>query len=79
MQFFSFNAEVMLRYLFLIFIFTLRLENPKRIWKTVLKNSGLARKHIINKKNIAVHENSLANPFLDFSSNGKKEIHEIHP
>ena len=44
---------------FWIFICTLRLENPKRIWKTVPKNSGLAHERIINKKNSAVHENSL--------------------
>ena len=36
------------------------------IWKTVLKNSGLARARIISKKKTAVHENSFSNPFSDF-------------
>ena len=38
----------------------------KKIWKTFLKNSGLARARIISKKKTAVHDNSFANPFSDF-------------
>ena len=38
-------------------------EIRKRIWKTDLKNCGLARARIINKENTAVHENSFSNLF----------------
>ena len=31
-----------------------------------IKNSGLERAHIINKKNPVLQENSFANPFSDF-------------
>ena len=41
-------------------------EIRKTIWKTVLKNSGLARARIISKKKTTVHENSFSNPFSDF-------------
>ena len=40
-------------------IFTVRLGDPKRIWKTVLKNSGLSLAHVISKMKTAVHENIL--------------------
>ena len=62
----DFNTEIMLRYLFWIFFLPFDWEIRKRIWKTVLKNSGLARSCIISKKKTAVHENSFANPFSDF-------------
>ena len=51
-----------LRCLFLDFLW----EIWKRIWKTVLKNSGLARARIISKKKTAVHKNNFADPFFDF-------------
>ena len=44
-----------------IFILTFDWEIQKRI-----KNNGLTRVHIINKKNTTLQENSFANPFLDF-------------
>ena len=60
----DFNAEIsVFGFSFLPFDWEIR----KRIWKTVLKNSGLARARIISKKKTAVHENSFANPFLEFS------------
>ena len=53
-----------LRNLFLDFLFTVRLANPKRDLKlTVPKNSGLARALTISKKKTAVYENSFANRF----------------
>ena len=54
------------------FGFAIEREIRKRI--LTLRTAVL---HAINKKNTAVHENSFANPFSDFPSNGKKEIHEI--
>ena len=56
------NGFQRLRCLFLDFLWEIR----KRIWKTVLKNSGLARARIISKKKTAVHKNNFANPFFDF-------------
>ena len=48
-------------------------EIRKRIWKTVLKNSGLARACIISsKKKTAVYENSLQILLRISQSNGKK-------
>ena len=41
-------------------------EIRKRVWKTVLKNSGLERARILSKKKTTVHENSFAKPFSDF-------------
>ena len=59
----DFNAKIsVFGFSFLPFDWEIR----KRIWKTVLKNSGLARARIISKKKAAVHENSFANPFSDF-------------
>ena len=55
------------RYMFLDVLFAVRLRNPKRVWKTVLENSGLARARIISKKKTPVHENSFANPFSHFT------------
>ena len=57
------------------FGFAIERKIRKRIFNA--ENSGLARARIINQKNTAVHENGFANPFSDFLSNGKKEIHEI--
>ena len=68
-----------LRYLFLD-SFSLRFfwgKSEKRFEK-VLKNSGLVRARIISKKKTTVHENSFANPFLDFPIERLKgKIHEI--
>ena len=47
---------------FLLFDWEIR----RRIWKTVVKNSGLARPRILSKKKTTVHENSFANPFFGF-------------
>ena len=61
---------------FWIFLFTVRLGNPKKDLKTVLRNSGLVCTCIISKKKTAVHENSFANPFSDFPverQNGKSK------
>ena len=59
----DFNAEIFVfGFSFLPFDWEIR----KRIWKTVLRNSGLACARIISKKKTAVHENSFANPFSDF-------------
>ena len=70
----DFNAEIsFFGFSFLPFDWEIR----KRIWKTVLKNSGLARARIISKKKTAVHANSFANPFWISQSNGKKEIQKI--
>ena len=44
---------------FWTFIFTVRLGNPKKDLKTVLKNCGLARGRILSKKKATV-------PFSDF-------------
>ena len=56
-----------LRYLFLVFfLLPFDWEIRKRIWKSVLKNSGLACARILSKKKTTVHENSFANPFSDF-------------
>ena len=41
-------------------------EIQKRIWKTVLRSSGIACTRIISKKKTAIHENSFANSFSDF-------------
>ena len=38
------------------FLLTVRLGNPKKDWKTALKNSGISRARIISKKKTAVHE-----------------------
>ena len=63
---------------FWIFIFTVRLEIRKRIWKTVLKNSSLASARIISKKRRPLFTRTvLQSLFRFFQSNGKKEIHEI--
>ena len=59
----------MLRYLFSDFhIYSSIGKSEKRIWKTFLKNSGLARARIIifSKKKTALRDNSFANPFSDF-------------
>ena len=59
----DFNAEISVYgFSFLSFDWEIR----KRIGKTVLKNSGLARARILSKKKTTVHENSFANPFSDF-------------
>ena len=59
----DFNAEIsVFGFSFLPFDWEIR----KRIWKTVRKNSGLARARILSKKKTAVHENSFANPFSGF-------------
>ena len=59
----DFNAEIpVFGFSFLPFDWEIR----KRIWKIVLKNSGLARARISREKKTAVHENSFANPFSDF-------------
>ena len=63
-----------LTYPFLYFHFTVR----KRIWKTVLKNRGLARTCIISgKKKTTVYENSFAILFPISQSNCKMEIQKI--
>ena len=72
-------------YLFLDFLSTVRLRNPKKD----LKN-GIAHARIISKKKTAVHENSFVNPFPDFPIEQKQEpgnpwnpdlnfLIEIHP
>ena len=77
-------------YVFGFFFFFLPFdwEIRKRVWKTVLKNSGLARARISSKKKTAVHENSFANPFSDFTIERQKGnpwnpdvnfLIEIHP
>ena len=54
-------------YLFLDFLPTVRLRNPKKDLKNCqLKKNGLAHARIISKKKTAVHENSFVNPFSDF-------------
>ena len=59
----DFNAETFgFGFSFLPFDWEIR----KRIWKPVLRNSGLACAHIISKRKTAVHENNFANPFSDF-------------
>ena len=59
----DFNAEIsVFGFSFLPLDWKIR----KRIWKTVLKNSGLARARILRKKKTTVHETSFANPFSDF-------------
>ena len=59
----DFNDEIsVIGFLFLPFEW----EICKRIWKTVLKNSGLVRAHKISKKKTAVHENSFAKTFFRF-------------
>ena len=59
----DFNAEIsVFGFSFLRFDWEIR----KRIWKTVLKNSSLARTRILSKKKTTVHENSFENPFSDF-------------
>ena len=64
----DFNAEIS--------VLTVRLGNPKRMGKTVLKNSGLVRARIIIK---AVHDFKIVLQILFWisKSNGKKEIHGI--
>ena len=68
------------------FGFAIERKIRKRIFNA--ENSGLARARIINKKNTAVHENSLANPFSDFAVERQKGnpwnpdldfLIEIHP
>ena len=67
-----------LRYLFLDFLYTVRLGNPKRDFKlTVLKNSGLARARIITKKGPLFTRTVLQILFRISQSNGREEIHEI--
>ena len=44
-------------------------KSEKGFEKQLLKAADLARARVISKKK--------TNPFLDFQSNGKKEIHEI--
>ena len=51
---------------FWISFFPCNWEIWKRNWKTVPKNSRLARACIISKKKTAVHENSVANLFFGF-------------
>ena len=60
----DFNAETTV-----VGFFPFFWEIWKRIWKQFLKAAVLARASVISKKK--------TNPFLDFQSNGKKEIHEI--
>ena len=59
----DFNAEI---FVFESPFFPFFGEIWKRIWKTVLLNSSLARASIISKKKTTVHDNSFANPFSDF-------------
>ena len=47
----DFNAEISV---FVFSFLTIRLEIQKRIWKTVLNNSGLARARVISKEKTAV-------------------------
>ena len=59
----DFNAEIFVfGFSFLPFDWEIR----KRIWKTVLRKSGLPCTRKISKKKTAVHENSFAHPFSDF-------------
>ena len=81
----DFNAEIsVFGFSFLPFDWEIR----KRIWKIVLKNSGLARARLSREKKTAVHENSFANPFTDFPIERQKGnpwnpdldfLIEIHP
>ena len=67
-----------LRHLFLDFLFTVRLGNPKRDLKlTVLENSGLARARIISKERPLLTRTVLQILTRITQSNGKEEIHEI--
>ena len=69
-------------YLFLDFLPTVRLGNPKKDLKNCqLKKNGLAYASIISKNKTAVHENSFCKFFFGFPNRTVKgksqEIHEI--